>query len=521
MQLIISWSATNPDGTPLTCDYFYESVPILVRGEGTDGSTSIVNSGTGKFGFSLGSLGSAQVDTDKYKFGAASIKFLGTGTTTQGSVIYTSDLGISANPAYMLWEDFTHDFWVYPNSLPSSYAYLLDGRVGMEGAHPALRINSSGYLEYYVSSAVRITSSVQISTGAWSYIELSRTRGTTRLFLNGVEVGSWADTTSYVSTRFCWGASSLSNITTQRHYGLDGWMDEMRILRGHARNITAYTPPTVSAYGSACDTGLNTFIASLSPKVWFKYDEAFTDTSIWSGGSVFANSGSESGVTGLVYGGFAGGTDPLCVGSTKGISCSDSEAYPGYPGTTAAFVSQYSPNANTTYYGNTLTICMNIRTYSNWTSANEVLWHEGAVFVSDNQGMYFVYRVATKILDVNYYASGAWRTETIADLTSMGGLLNIAYYHLTWVFNHSAKTLKVYVNGELKGTLSMAYTVPVTTYKANVGRAAANNTTINGNGAKMAVDNFMIFNSELSATDIGKLYSYSLPSDYYWTPPAP
>lgn len=519
MQLIISWSATNPDGTPLTCDYFYETVPTLVRGEGTDGSTTITNSGTGKFSFGLGSLGSAQVDTANYKFGAASVKFLGTGTTTQGSVVYTSDLASSAHPAYMLWDDFTHDFWVYPNSLPSSYAYLLDGRIGVEGAHPALRINSSGYLEYYVNSAIRITSSTTISTGAWSYIELSRTRGTTRLFLNGTEVGSWADTTSYVSTRFCWGASSLSNIATQRHYGLDGWMDEMRIMRGHARNVAAYTPPTVSAYGSACDVGLNTFIASLSPKVWFKYDDAFTGTSSWSANSTFANSGSEAGITGLVYGGDAGGADPLCVGSTKGVNCAGT--YPGYNGTTAAFVCQYTPNANTTYYANTLTICMNIKTQDDWTSADNVLWHEGAVGVSSNQGMYFVYRVATKILDVNYYASGAWRTENIADLTSMGGLLNIAYYHLAWVFNHSAKTLKVYVNGDLKGTRTMAYTVPVTTYKANIGRTASNNTLVSGNFANMAVDNFMIFNSELSATNIGKLYSYSLPTDYYWTPPAP
>lgn len=519
MQLVVSWSATNPDGTPLTCDYFYTSTPIIALGEGTDGSTTITNSGNGLYSYGMASLGGAQIDTDKFKFGSSSIKFLGTGTTTQGSCVYTSNNSIGTNPAYMLYLDFTHDFWVYPNSLPSEYAYLLDGRIEAEGAHPSLRINSSGYLEYYVSSAVRITSSVQISTGAWSYIELSRTGGTTRLFLNGVQVGSWADTTSYASTRYTWGASSLSNITTQRHYGLDGWMDEIRITKGHARHTADYDVPTVSAYTAACDVGLDTFIASLSPKIWFKYDDTLTLTSAWAGNTSLVNSGSEAGISALVYGGHAGAAGPLCVGSVRGISCFD--AYPGHTGTTATFVSQYQPNANTTYYANTLTICMNILTQDDWTSAAVLIWHEGAVGVSSNQGMYFVYRTDTKILDVNYYASGAWRTETIADLTSMGGLLNNTYYHLAWVFNHSAKTMKAYVNGTLVGTLTMAYTVPATTYKANVGRIADNNTSGLGSGAKMFVDNFMIFNSELSATDIGKLYSYSLPTDLYWTPPAP
>jgi len=505
----------GPVMTPLVCDYYYPCTPIIALGEGNDGSTTIANYGYDRWGYGLASLGSAQVDTAQAKFGGSSILMLGTGTTSNGSCVHTSDNSISTNPAYMLYLDFTFDMWVRPQTLPSGYAYLLDGRAGAEGAHPSLRINPSGYLEYYVSSAIRITSSVAITTNTWSFVELSRTGGTTRLFLNGVLVGSWADTTSYVSTRYVFGCSSLSNIATTRHYGLDGWMEEMRITRGYARHTADYDVPTESAYAMACAVGLNAFIDSLAPKIWFKY-ETLTSSSGWSANSVHPNFGTETSVTGLVYGGIAGGTDGLCAESVHGIACTGT--FPGYSGSTAPFVSQYDPGSTTTYYANTITICMNIHTQDDWTSADVPLWHEGAVAQANNQGMYFTYRVATKVLDVNYYASGAWRTENIADLTAMGGLVNNTKYHLAWVFNHSAKTLKAYVNGDLKGTLTMAYTVPDTAYKASIGRTAATNTTNSGNGANMFLDNFLLFNSEISAADILTMAQLSLPTDTFYGP---
>jgi hypothetical protein len=202
---------------------------LLLHCEGADASTTFTNSAVG--GTSpLTPFGNAQIDTAQAKFGSASMLLDGTGDfiIANGSADFTMGTG-----------DFTIDLQARPSAI-SGTQYLIDFRAAAAGVSPSIYIDTSGNLRFAHTGTDRITGATALSTSAFSYVQVVRLSGTTRLYLNGVQQGSdYADSTNYAigASRPVIGCDwAGTNLFT-------GWMDEIRVSKGIARSIVPPTAP--------------------------------------------------------------------------------------------------------------------------------------------------------------------------------------------------------------------------------------------------------------------------------------
>jgi hypothetical protein len=111
----------------------------------------------------------------------------------------------------------------------------------------AVWVTASGKCEFAVrpsgSAYLAIaTSSTTVTDGLWHHVAISRTGGTTRLFLDGVlEASSTAADSvngTAVSNNFAVGRSPVQTV-----WALNGDVDEVRITNGQARYTATFTPP--------------------------------------------------------------------------------------------------------------------------------------------------------------------------------------------------------------------------------------------------------------------------------------
>jgi hypothetical protein len=151
-------------------------------------------------------------------------------------------LNIASNAAFGYGTGaFTVECWFNTLSIPpSGAAYLFDQRTTGSQAALLTYINPSAALEVVVNGAVVITGGV-VTVGAWNHFALSRSGTTTRMFLNGVQVGSsWTDNNNYgslpvvIAARF----STTENFLT-------GYISNFRIVKGQALYTSNFTPSTV------------------------------------------------------------------------------------------------------------------------------------------------------------------------------------------------------------------------------------------------------------------------------------
>lgn len=134
--------------------------------------------------------------------------------------------------------DFTIELWAFFNA---STATFFDQRFGaISQAVPTIFLDTLA-LSLFVSGAVRIVGA-SVSLGMWNHIALCRSGTSTRLFLNGAQTGStFNDTTNYITSPVRIGQSN-DGVTTNN---INGYMSNVRILKGTALYTSAFTPPAV------------------------------------------------------------------------------------------------------------------------------------------------------------------------------------------------------------------------------------------------------------------------------------
>lgn len=162
------------------------------------------------------------------KFGGYSAAFDGSGALA--SVASSSDFAFGTG-------DFTIEFFV--RQAVAGSPFLIDCRPNSSsnGAYITMYVDPS-WIYLYVSAAVRIKGPV-FSVGAWHHIALSRSSGSTRLFVDGTQAGAtYADATSYISCPVNIGAAG--NLV----WVLNGHIDDLRITKGVARYTSDFSVPT-------------------------------------------------------------------------------------------------------------------------------------------------------------------------------------------------------------------------------------------------------------------------------------
>lgn len=137
--------------------------------------------------------------------------------------------------------DLTIEFWLYLNTtgLQTAFSNLSSG----SSTNPHIYINTT--IRYYTAGADRITGAT-LSAGQWIHVALCRSSGSTRLFINGTQSGStYTDSNNY-------GTSAPLGIGTYWDAGtpvtsntLNGYISNVRVVKGQALYTTSFTPSTV------------------------------------------------------------------------------------------------------------------------------------------------------------------------------------------------------------------------------------------------------------------------------------
>ena len=129
--------------------------------------------------------------------------------------------------------DFTIEFWTRLTSTTNNASFYRGNNNGVD-----IFMNGSGRLAMgQAQVATLITDSVTMTTGAWVHVAAVRIGATTRLYKNGVLVGSAGDSNNYVT-------DSVNYIGTQGGIRITGYMSNLRVVVGLGVYTGAFTPPT-------------------------------------------------------------------------------------------------------------------------------------------------------------------------------------------------------------------------------------------------------------------------------------
>ncbi len=155
-------------------------------------------------------------------------------------------LTAASNAAFALGTgDFCIEGWyfVYSNK---DYNIYFDFRNGSGTAVvPYLYSNSAGDVDYYVNGGSRITASAVIKINQWSHIAVIRSGTDTKMFINGVQVGStYTDTNNYVQGPLYIGRNNGGGTTYDASYYCSGFRVVKGTTGGYGTPSSTITVPT-------------------------------------------------------------------------------------------------------------------------------------------------------------------------------------------------------------------------------------------------------------------------------------
>jgi hypothetical protein len=197
---------------------------IYIDGQGTGEFTEAAADLDGK---TVTVNGDAQLDTARKQLGTASLLLDGTGDylTLNGS----SDFGFGTG-------DFALETFAIFDNVSGPQVIFDFRQTSLTEVAPVLYLNGTT-LTYLVNGVAEITSTVAAST--WYHIALTRSGTSTRLFVNGTQVGgTYTDNNDYGTTK------PLSiGANFQAAAELSGSLDEVRVSKGNSRYTTNFNPP--------------------------------------------------------------------------------------------------------------------------------------------------------------------------------------------------------------------------------------------------------------------------------------
>jgi len=206
----------------------FANVSLLLHGDGTNGSTTIVDSSSSSK--TVTAVGDAQISTAQSKFGGSSIYFDGSGDYLTGP---SNDADFNFG---------TGDFTI------EAFAYPVESRIGIIFCY---RSNSSDGVTFgqyntqwftKVGDATLIAGSLTFNS--FSHIAAVRASGVLTLYVNGTSVGSNSNATDNItgSASHVVRIGALSETPSSLQW--KGYIDDLRITRGVARYVSNFTPPT-------------------------------------------------------------------------------------------------------------------------------------------------------------------------------------------------------------------------------------------------------------------------------------
>jgi hypothetical protein len=135
--------------------------------------------------------------------------------------------------------DFTIEGWVYFNSFQNAGLFHIDSShqsTNIGGIAVGTNVSPYDWRVYYGTSGAN--SSTPIIPHQWQHFAYVRNSGTTKLYADGAEVFSVADTTNYTDQYLFFGGYYNTS------YLLDGYLSNLRVVKGTAVYTADFTVPT-------------------------------------------------------------------------------------------------------------------------------------------------------------------------------------------------------------------------------------------------------------------------------------
>jgi hypothetical protein len=235
-----TYALATTTGTPF--DVNRSSTSLLLRGNGTNGSTSFTDESPNNL--TVTNTGSVTVNTTTKKYGTGSMAVSGSGQYL--TIPSSSNLAFGTG-------DFTVEFWYNsPNVVASNYPVIYGNSNSGAWATNSFVILSSHatipavrkfMLEVYnMNNAGNIlTSTTTVNDNTWYHVAVTRNGSTFRLFVNGVVEATYTSSASVDS-----GSASTAVIggTSDPVNQSPCYIDDLRVTKGYARYTANFTPPT-------------------------------------------------------------------------------------------------------------------------------------------------------------------------------------------------------------------------------------------------------------------------------------
>jgi hypothetical protein len=227
---------------PAAGDQYWDSVKLLLRGNGSNNGTIFAD--TGPAAKSVTRVGSTVTSTAQSKFGGASLYFDGSDSVLEVGSAYDTDIaGFGTG-------DFTIEMWFRTASTSrmsvlSAYNVAASPATGL-----VLQLNKddgggpiSGSINFgYGDSSLVSTTGGKWSTNTWHHLAVVRSGTALVIYVDGVSQGSATNSTDIASgTKLSLGGLFAGGYIQD----YTGYIDDVRITRA-ARYTGTFTPPTAT-----------------------------------------------------------------------------------------------------------------------------------------------------------------------------------------------------------------------------------------------------------------------------------
>jgi len=264
--------ASAPVTDPSLIDPQFDAVTLMLRGDGPNGSTAFIDSGS--LAKTVIANGAATISTAQSKFGGSSIFFNGSSNTF---------LTVPGAPATTFWQsDWTVEFWALPNNPNLSPGSVFGNRYsGYGGGHLYLSYSSGllagisfelyengGIVGFGVGTGTAGFTAARAPVGTFDHVAVTKVGKTYTFFLNGVmlaPITRSVQPNNAALPQFYIGAAHDSWYS----YLFNGYIDDFRMTTGVARYSSSFTLPTRTYLSkTALDTSVPTRTSS------YTYDPA-------------------------------------------------------------------------------------------------------------------------------------------------------------------------------------------------------------------------------------------------------
>jgi hypothetical protein len=229
-------------------DPYFSNVSLLLKGDGTNGSTSFVDSSNNNLAISRS--GDTIISTAQSKFGGSSIYFDGNGDTVKAASSDGLNFGNS---------NFTIEMWVYASpAAGNGYQKWLFGKRTNPGTYGGClswlnyeqsnnRYSVAFYSTFSNSNweiANSVITNAYVPVNTWTHLAFVRNGSDFSVYVDGIKytIGTNSGTIPSNSSPFVFG--SLADDSTGYVTSLfEGYLDDIRITKGVARYTSNFTPP--------------------------------------------------------------------------------------------------------------------------------------------------------------------------------------------------------------------------------------------------------------------------------------